>query len=265
MNVLKREIRGSIKSLLIWSAIIIAFIAAGLYKYTGLGASGMDISILIESMPKMVLAIFGFTSFDLNKAMGFYGIIFQYIMLMGGFFAANIGFNTLVKEERDKTTEFLMVRPISRRQIVIEKWIANFIEIIIFIGVSFIASIIGLKFVVPEENLISVLLNLHIALLLILFFIMTMGLLIAAVMKKTSKVSGLVMGLVFMFYMLGILIDFNENFEVLRVLCPLKYFSISGIIDGKSSSIIYYLITIIGGVGLSILSIPVYEKRDLNI
>lgn len=85
MNVFKREVKGSVKALFIWAIVIIVFIAAGLYKYTGFDASGMDISVLMDSMPKMVLAVFGLSTFDLNKATGFYGIIFQYIVLMGVF------------------------------------------------------------------------------------------------------------------------------------------------------------------------------------
>lgn len=265
MNILKREIKGSIKILIIWSVVIIIFVASGLYKYTGFDASGMDITVLMDSMPKMVLAVFGFTSFDLNKATGFYGIIFQYIMLMGGFFAAHIGFNTLVKEERDNTTEFLMVRPISRRRIVIEKWAANLFAILVFVAVSFIVSIVGLKLVVPEENLIKVIINLHLALFLVEFFLMNMGLLIATVMKKINKVSSIVMSLVFEFYILGILIDFNDAFQVLRILCPFRYFSVSEIIDGGRLGLIYSIVTIGVGLGFTLVSLPIYEKRDLNV
>lgn len=265
MNVLKREIKGSIKILGIWSVVIIIFVASGLYKYTGFDASGMDITVLMDSMPKMVLAVFGFTSFDLNKATGFYGIIFQYIMLMGGFFAAHMGFNTLVKEERDNTTEFLMVRPISRRRIVIEKWAANLFAILVFVAVSFVTSIIGLKLVVPEENLMKVIINLHLALFLVEFFLMNMALLIATVMKKINKVSSIVMSLVFAFYILGILIDFNDAFQVLRMLCPLRYFSVSEIIDGGRLGLIYSIVTIVVGLGFTLVSLPIYEKRDLNV
>lgn len=265
MNVLKREIKGSIKILIIWAVVIIIFVASGLYKYTGFDASGMDITVLMDSMPKMVLAVFGFTSFDLNKATGFYGIIFQYIMLMGGFFAAHMGFNTLVKEERDNTTEFLMVRPISRRRIVVEKWTANLFAILVFVAVSFVTSIIGLKLVVPEENLMKVIINLHLALFLVEFFLMNMGLLIASVMKKINKVSSIVMSLVFAFYILGILIDFNDVFQVLRILCPFRYFSVSEIIDGGRLGLIYSVVTIFGGLGCTLVSLPIYEKRDLNV
>ena len=134
----------------------------------------MDISVLMDSMPKMVLAVFGFSTFDLNKATGFYGIIFQYIVLMGGCFAAHIGFNTLVKEERDNTTEFLMVKPISRRRILLEKLLANIVEILIFTVVSFIASIIGLKLLVPKESLLNVIVNLHLGLIMVQLLLMTM-------------------------------------------------------------------------------------------
>ncbi len=265
MNVLKREVKGSIKALFIWSVVIIIFIAAGLYKYTGFDASGMDISVLMDSMPKMVLAVFGFSSFDLNKATGFYGIIFQYIVLMGGFFAAHIGFNTLVKEERDNTTEFLMVKPISRRKIVLEKLLANVVEILVFTVVSFGSSIIGLEILVPEENLLSVLINLHLGLIMVQLLLMTMGVFVASMLKKNNKVSSIVMSTVFVFYVIGVLIDFNDAFEVLKIICPFKYFNAAEIIAGESLSLVYSILTLAVGTIFTSISIPIYEKRDLNI
>lgn len=265
MNVFKKEVKGSIKSLVIWSIVIIIFIAAGLYKYTGFDASGMDISVLVDSMPKMVLAVFGFSSFDLNKATGFYGIIFQYIVLMGGFFAAHIGFNTLVKEERDNTTEFLMVKPIPRRKIVLEKLSANVVEILIFTLVSFIASIIGLIILIPEENLLRVIVNLHLGLIIVQVLLMAMGLLIASILKKSNKVSSIVMSTVLVFYVISVLIDFNDSFELLRIICPFKYFNAARIIAGEGLSILYTVIALAVAGIFSVLSISFYEKRDLNV
>lgn len=265
MNVFKREVKGSFKSLVIWSVVIIVFVAAGLYKYTGFDASGMDISVLMDSMPKMVMAVFGMSAFDLNKATGFYGIIYQYILLMGGFFAAYIGFNTLVKEERDNTTEFLMVKPISRRRIVLEKLTANMVQLMIFTIISFLSSVIGLKILIPKEDLLSVLINLHLGMFMVQLILMAMGLMISSVMKNTSKVSSIVMSTVFVFYVISVLIDFNDAFEVLRIVCPFKYFNPAQIIAGDSLSLLYCIISLAGAIVFSSLSIPIYEKRDLNI
>lgn len=265
MKVFKREVKGSFKALFIWAIVIIVFIAAGLYKYTGFDASGMDISVLMDSMPKMVLAVFGFSSFDLNKATGFYGIIFQYITLMGGFFGAHIGFSTLVKEERDNTTEFLMVKPISRRRILLEKLFANIVEILIFTAVSFIASFIGLKLLVPKENLLNVIVNLHLGLIMVQLILMTMGLFAGAVLKKTDKVSSIIMSTVFVFYVFSVLIDFNSSFEFLRIICPFKYFNAAEIIAGESLSLVYSILVLAVGAIFTSISIPIYEKRDLNI
>ncbi|WP_404988034.1 ABC transporter permease subunit [Clostridium culturomicium] len=265
MNVFKREVKGSVKALFIWAIVIIVFIAAGLYKYTGFDASGMDISVLMDSMPKMVLAVFGLSTFDLNKATGFYGIIFQYIVLMGVFFAAHIGFNTLVKEERDNTTEFLMVKPISRRRILLEKLLANIVEILIFTAVSFIASVNGLKLLIPKENLINVIVNLHLGLIMVQLLLMTMGLFVASILKKTNKVSSIIMSTVFVFYVFSVLIDFNDSFEFLRIICPFKYFNAAEIIGGENLSLVYSIIALVGVIIFTSLSIPSYEKRDLNI
>ena len=265
MNVFKKEVKESIKVLFIWSIVIVIFIAAGLYKYTGFEAGGMDISVLMDSMPKMVLAVFGFSNFDLNKATGFYGIIFQYILLMGGFFAAHIGFNTLVKEERDRTTEFLMVKPIFRRKILSQKYLANVVEVGIFTIISFVVSIIGLKLLVPEENLLGVVANLHLALVLVQILLMSMGVFAASILKNASKVSTIVMSLVSLFYISGVLIDFSDRFEILRWICPFKYFNVAEIISGDSLSLVYSGITLVIVIIFIVFSITMYERRDLNV
>lgn len=264
MKVFRRELKSSIKMLLIWVIVIALFIAAGMTKYKGYSAGGMDITALLDKFPPIILAMFGFTGFNLEAVEGFYGIIFQYLVLMAGFFSAHIGCNTILKEERDKTTEFLLVKPISRRKVVFEKWLSNIISLVVFAVAAFIISIVALKAVAPDSNITTIIFKLNLTMFLVEFFIMNIGMFMASALKYSNKMSGYAMYLVFIFYLLAMVIDYNEAFHVMTILCPLRYFNVADIVNGISISFVYYIVSVLGGIILLFSSLHLYNKRDLN-
>ena len=97
---------------------------------------------LFAQMPKSMQTIFGIGTFDLSKASGYYGMLFLYLLLMATIHAAMLGADIISKEERDKTSEFLLVKPISRNKIITSKLLAALINIIIFNIITLVSSII---------------------------------------------------------------------------------------------------------------------------
>ena len=98
--------------------------------------------ILFAQMPKSMLAIFGIGTFDLSKASGYYGMLFLYLVLMATIHAAMLGADIISKEERDKTAEFLLSKPISRNKIITSKLLAALMNILIFNIITLVSSII---------------------------------------------------------------------------------------------------------------------------
>lgn len=152
MNIFVREMKANRKSLIIWCIGVILMVAAGMTKYEVVSSSGQYMNDIISSMPKSLQVMFGIASFDLSKASGFYGVIFSYLVLMAAIHASMLGSNIISKEERDKTAEFLMVKPVSRNKVVTSKLLAAFLNIVIFNAITLISSITIVNYYAKNEK-----------------------------------------------------------------------------------------------------------------
>ena len=85
---------------------------------------------ILDTMPKAMLDAFMMSAFDLTKLVGFYGIMFIYFGLMGAIASAMWGSDIISKEERNKTVEFSLVLPVSRRTVITAKALAALVNCI---------------------------------------------------------------------------------------------------------------------------------------
>jgi ABC-2 type transport system permease protein len=100
------------------------FIAASMVKYSAMATSQQATSDIFNQLPLGLQAVFGVGQLDFSKASGFYGMIFPYLLLMAAIHASMLGAVILSKEERDRTSEFLFVKPATRTQVVTSKLLA---------------------------------------------------------------------------------------------------------------------------------------------
>jgi len=141
MNIFLREIKANTKSLILWSIGMFFMIISGMVKYSGFSASGQSMNEIMSQVPKSIRAVLGMGDFDLTKASGFYGMLYLYLLIMVTIHASMLGANIISKEERDKTTEFLMVKPVSRTGIITAKLLAALANVIILNIVTLALSI----------------------------------------------------------------------------------------------------------------------------
>lgn len=77
---------------------------------------------------------------NIASLLGYYSFVLVYIVLIGSVQGCNLGLNILSKEERDKTAEFLLVKPVKRSKLVALKLGTAFILAIIVSLTVFVAS-----------------------------------------------------------------------------------------------------------------------------
>src|SRR3954465_709234 len=124
MNIFLKEMKYYRKSLVFWRMGVFLMGASGMMKYESLSSSGQPMNEMLAGMPKSLLAVLGIGEFDLSTATGYYGLLFIYLLLMATIHAAMLGATIIAKEERDKTTEFLFVKPVSRTKVITAKLLA---------------------------------------------------------------------------------------------------------------------------------------------
>ena len=264
MNVFNREMRANRKSLAIWCIGAVFLIASGIGKYAGLSTTGQSLNNLLEQMPKSLQAIMGIGTLDLSTVMGYYGILFFYLVLMATIHATMLGADIISKEERDKTAEFLFVKPASRNKIVTSKLFAALANILLFNLVTMGSSIFMVQRYSKGVEVIGDIMILMAGMFILQLLFLLIGTALAAVSKNPKTATSLSTGILLVTFILSIAIDMNSRIEKLKYLTPFKYYDAKDLMS-EGFNPIYITISIVAmGVLLSGTYV-LYIKRDLNV
>ncbi|KMT22363.1 ABC transporter permease subunit [Clostridium cylindrosporum] len=265
MNIFKRELKANLKSLVFWCIGILVMVLGGMSKFKGLSGTGQSINDILGKMPKVVQIFIGSSEFDLSTALGYYGIVIGYILLMAGIHSVMLGSSIISKEERDKTVEFLLVKPITRSRVVMEKLLAALVNIILFNVVTFISSVAIINSLSKEEDVFKPLLLLMIGMLVFQIIFMSLGLCLSTIYKESKNSSGISIGILMVTYFISIAIGMSDKMNGLRILIPFKYFDVAGIIKGGNLEYLYIIVSLVIIIVFISMTFIFYRNRDLKI
>jgi len=141
MNIFFQELRYRRKAQIGWVAAIIVFMALSVVKFDSLSKDTAASKVLLDQFPATIQAVFGMTGLDMTSLSGYFGILFIYILVILSVHAGMLGAGVLADEERDKTTEFLLVKPRSRSMIITQKLLAGFVYVATLWGVVVITTV----------------------------------------------------------------------------------------------------------------------------
>jgi ABC-2 type transport system permease protein len=266
MNLFFHELKMYWKYLLFWSIGILAMVGGGIGKFTGMYATGgQDITDLMDKLPKAFLAMFGMYNIDVASIGGFYAIIHFYLMIMGAVYAIILGAGILAKEERDKTAEFLMVKPTFRASVLGQKLLAGLVYVVAFVAVDAVISFVLVKKVAPSEDITSeiTLFLISLILIMLIFYCLSFGL--SGALRDNRKSSMIMLSVMGFAYLGTVVMDLLENSGWMRPFLPFKYFSSPDILDKLTLDPLYIglsLLLILIGLGMAFIRFP---RRDLHL
>lgn len=264
MNIFWKEMKSYRKSLIFWSIGVFLMVASGMAKYAGLSSSGQSMNDLMADMPKSLKAILGIGALDLNTASGYYGLLYLYLLLMATIHAAMLGANIISKEERDKTSEFLFVKPVSRNRIITSKLLAAFANVVIFNLVTFISSILIVGKYSDGESINTDIATTMLGMFIVQILFLVIGTAIAAVKKKSKSAGSIATGILLLTFIISVAIDLNEKIEGLKYITPFKYFEPKNVMYGGGLDGVFVLLSLVLIVVLFLATYVFFEKRDLN-
>jgi ABC-2 type transport system permease protein len=265
MNIFMREMKSHRKSLLFWSIGVILMVITGMSKYASMSSSGQSMNEMIAKMPTSIKVVFGFGSFDISKASGYYGILFLYLLLMATIHATMLGATIVAKEERDKTSEFLFVKPVSRNTIITAKLLAAFVNIVVLNLVTFISSLVIVGNYSDGEAVSGDIALTMAGMFILQLLFMVLGSALAAVKRRPKTAASLAAGVLLLTYILSIAIDLNASMEALKYVTPFKYFEAKNIMFGGGLEPLFIFLSVVVIVALTMVTYVFYQKRDLNI
>lgn len=219
------------------------------------------ISDMFASMGSFTAA-FGMDRLNFGTLIGFYAVECGNILGLGGaFYAAFCAVSILSKEEKDRTAEFLLTHPVSRKRIVTEKLLAVLIQITVMNLVIYALSV-GSIAVIGEEIPWKELNLLHLAYYLLQIELGGICFGISAFLRKGSVGAGL--GIATGMYFLNLIANIAEVADFLKYITPFGYAEgadivTNGCLDGKMVAIGMT----IAAVGI-LLAYMQYCKKDIR-
>jgi ABC-2 type transport system permease protein len=264
VNIFFRELKANLKSLLIWSGVLVLLIFIGAAKFSAFAGDPSMLKI-VDSMPKAMLDAFSMRSFNLTTLLGYYGLMFIFFALMGGMAAAMWGSDIISKEERNKTVEFSLVLPVSRSKVITVKALAALVNCIVYVLITWGISLVAVKSFNPDQAFKDFLALEMQAMFMVELIFLSLGLLLGCAMKQYKRSGSTAVAIILATYFLSIFSGMQEKLDFLKYFTPFKYFDAtnlynSGKLDGTSLIISAGLI-IVCMVGAYFA----YNKRDLYI
>ena len=261
---LKRELKVNFKSFIIWLSVLagIFMIAYVMYPFIMSDETvGMLDTMLSQMPPEMVKAF----NFDISSMDSVYGWLksegFIFALLIISCYASVLGANILLKEESDKTIEYLHSLPITRKQIVNNKVISGLIYIvatvIVFMIFNFIALTLSGDFDKTQFFLIS-LTPLFPA--LVAYFI---SMYFATYTHKTKKMIGFSLAIVIISYFINTLSSMSENVEFLKYLSIFTLADLRNVIINIEIKPIMIIISILLSIIFYLLTLNRYSKKEM--
>ncbi|HCG99658.1 MAG TPA: ABC transporter [Actinobacteria bacterium] len=264
MNIVLRELKAHRGSLIAWSFGMFFLILAGMTKYSGFANSGQSANDLFKGLPGLAAA-FGIESVDLTLAIGFYSILFLYILVMTAIHASLLGAEIISKEELEKTAEFLFSKPVTRKQVVTSKLFASLVNVLILNLVTLVASVIMVGAYNKGESATPVILLLMVGLFFVQLIYLAIGMAAAGIFKKPKRAAPVATSLLLAAFFLSLWLDITKKYPGLKYLTPFKYFEAKIIINHTALDPLFVVIS------LSIVAVMLaaaylrYSSRDLSV
>lgn len=261
---LKRELKVNLKSFLIWTLILLGMFLIVYLMYPTIISSG-NIEMMNEMMemfPDEMLKAFNMDISTMDSAYGWLkteGFVFVYLVV--GVYASIMGSSILLKEESEKTIEYLNSLPIRRRDILKNKVICSLFYIVLMIVVLGIFNYIGLELSGDFDKKQFVLLS--ITPLFIAFPLFGINLFISTFCKKTKKTFGVALGIAFLSYFLQIISDMSEETEFLKYFTVYTLGDIRNVIVDVSINPIMVLVSLSLTILFIVISFIKYERKEL--
>lgn len=263
MALYKREMKGSAKLLIIFSAIITLYVSVIIYLYDPQLMKTLD--SFVEVMPELMAAV-GMKANTTNLLGFMASYLYGFILIIFPMLFCILRANALIAKYVEKgSMASLIAAPVKRRTIAFTQMSVLISGILLLIFYSTIIELICAESSFPKTLDITALLILNSGLLCLHLFIGSICFLSSCIFSDTKYSIALGAGIPAFMYVLQMLANVGGNAEKAKYFTFFTLFYPDGIIAGESSAIIGIFILLASAIILYGLGIIIFERKDLHI
>jgi len=264
-NLFLKEMRRNASSLMIWMIVITFLIVLTMSVYRTFMDNQSKIVGMLSLIPKGALQFKGISNFnDLLSVLGFYSVNnIIYMMVLGSIFAIVLSSNILLKEEYNKTAEYLLTRPVNRSEIFFSKLAVLLLNVFLLNLVTSLAGFICIELVKRGHFSIGSFLILSTYTLLLNILFAAIGLFISTLIKRAKPVTTFSIGLVLILYFIYTLSKITESASKIGYISPFRFANVDAI--NPYYSLEFWHLAYFIGISLLLtgLSCRLYIRKDI--
>ena len=261
---LKREWKVNFRGFVIWTSILVILFGAVFLIYPSIITSDNMESLneMLKVFPEDLLRAFNMDISSIDSAFGWIKTEgFVFVLLITGIYSGILGSGILLKEENDKTIEYLNSLPVRRTQIVMNKVAVGLVYIFLMVIVLGVFNYVGLTWSGDFAKKSYLLLSVTPIFSSIVIF--SLCLFLSTFTHKTKNTIGLSLGIVFVSYFLNVISELSEETEVLKYVSVFTLADIRNVIvDVKINP---HLVIVAFGLAILFIGLTVvrYNKKEL--
>ena len=259
----KREMKGSIRLLIIFAAIITMYVTIIISMYNP--KMQETLKNFEEIMPELMAAV-GMTTTS-SSLIGFmisylYGFILLVFPMVFCIFRAN---SLIAKYVDSGSMVCLVASPVKRKTIAITQISALLSGIVILLSYSTILELIACKYYFPGKLVTSDLLLINTGLLCLQLFIGSVCFICSCIFSDTKYSIGFGAGIPALMYIVQMLANTGEKADKLKYCSFFTLYDPTKLLEGTTASIIGIIVLLGGAIILYTLGAWIFNRKDLHI
>ena len=261
---IKRELKVNLRGFIIWTGTLLVLLLLIYLVYPSIisDGKGNKVNEMLEAFPPDLLKAFNMDISSLDSAFGWLkseGFVFLY--LITGIYSCLLGSNILLKEESEKTIEYLASLPITRRRVVLDKIVVSMIYIISMIVVLGVFTLVARNISENPDNRQLLLLSITPVFPAVVLF--ALGLFISTFTHKTKKMLGISIGFVFASYILSVISEMGESVRGFQYLSVFTLADSRRVIADSELNPVCAVISVVLCAVFIVLSLVRYQRKEL--
>ena len=261
----KKELKNNLKLFLIVLGVLIGtfMMAYIVYPFAMDEETVKSLDEMMKMFPEELLKAFNMDNVSIATPFGWVKSEGFMLALLGiAIYASILGGTVVLKEENNKTIEYLAVLPVKRSKIITMKILAAWIYIVGIVVAFTIFNLLALLILGGDFDIAQFfLLSFSPLLLAVPFFFI--NLFISTLFRKNMKTIGISLGLVFISYFINLVSQMSDKIEFFKYFSLYTLSDTRNIITNTNVSIVCIIVSIVIGAIFAVASYIRYNKKEL--
>ncbi len=262
MNIIMREFKANLKSLIIWGVVFLLILVMASYEFEAFRDLA-NVDEMLSAFPAEFQKAFSFDTVRFDKPEGYFSYMAQFFVVMVAIYATLLGTNILSKEINRKTSETTFALPVKRRRLILMKLIAALINCAILAVFIFGATLAVFSQFDLSAEFVCRLALLMISWLVIEILFLLAGLFASALATSHKKLGAIMSGITVAFFMMSFIAKMSDKYEFFKSITPFEYFSSIEIMNGNELALVGFIVVPVLIVGFTVASFVLIEKKDI--